>query len=215
MSPHLPLQPVFDESETSTGVAYGKVVHPTAHNRIDELDYPIDRLRDEASEDVLELAQQCDALLELGWIIRPPLALQASHAAELKTQEAEAFSLCQVDLPTLFLVDIDLEFGQFLAETLIHRFKQPVMLRIRIHQNHKIIGKPCVLQVSVGPPTGGLLSPFQHPVNLIQVQVAEHGREHPTLGKALRTGCFDQQFQQLHDLRVIDPRRDFLEQVSR
>ena len=86
------------------------------------------------------------------------------------------------------------------------------MLRIRIHQNHKIIGKPCVLQVSVGPPTGGLLSPFQHPVNLIQVQVAEHGREHPTLGKALRTGCFDQQFQQMHDLRVIDPPRDFLEQ---
>jgi hypothetical protein len=40
--------------------------------------------------------------------------LQASYATELKAQEAEAFSLCQVNLPTLFLVDIDLEFGQFL-----------------------------------------------------------------------------------------------------
>jgi Reverse transcriptase (RNA-dependent DNA polymerase) len=118
MSSHLLLHPVFDIAEASTGVADGKVVHPTAHNRIDELDYPIYRLRDEASENVLEFTQQCGTLLKLGRIIRPPLALQASHAAEFKTQEAEAFSLCQVNLPTLCLVDIDLEFGQFLAQRL-------------------------------------------------------------------------------------------------
>src|SRR5215813_12314887 len=132
MSPHLPLQPVFDVSEASTSVAYRKVVHPTADNRIDKLDYPIHRLRDEASEDVLEFAQQCGALLELGRIVRPPLVSQTSHAAELKTQEAEAFSLCQVHLPTLFLVDIDLQFGQFLAEPLVHRLEQPVMLCVCI-----------------------------------------------------------------------------------
>ena len=46
-------------------------------------------------------------VLELGRIIRPPFALQASYAMELKAQEAEAFSLCQVNVSTLFLVDID------------------------------------------------------------------------------------------------------------
>src|SRR5215831_13057452 len=146
MSPHLPLQPIFDVSEATAGVTYGKVVHPTPDNRVYELDYPIYRLRDEASEDVLEFAQQCSALLELGGIIRPPFALPRSPAAEFKTKEAEAFSLCQVNLPTLFLVDIDLELGQFLAETLVRRLEQPVMLRRRIQQNPQVIGETSVFQ---------------------------------------------------------------------
>src|SRR5215467_1643959 len=168
MSPHLPLQPIFEVSEASAGVAYGKVVHPTADNRVDELDYPIHR-----PEDVLEFAQQCSALLELGGIIRPPFALPRSPAAEFKTKEAEAFSLCQVNLPTLFLVDIDLELGQFLAETLVRRLEQPVMLRRRIHQNHQVIGETSVFQVSVGSAPGHLLGSFQHTVKPGEVHVAE------------------------------------------
>jgi hypothetical protein len=75
------------------------------------LHYPAYGLRVEASEDVLELAQQCGALLELGRIVRPPFALQAPYAAKLKAEESEAFAFGQVNEATLLFVDIDLEFG--------------------------------------------------------------------------------------------------------
>jgi len=44
-----------------------------------------------------------------------PLPLQTAHAAEVKTQESETFSFCQVNESTLVFIDIDLEFGQFLS----------------------------------------------------------------------------------------------------
>src|SRR5215831_5170374 len=86
------------------------------------------------------------------------------------------------------------------------------MLCVRIHQNHEVVGETSIFQVSVEPAPGGLLSPLQHLVDLIQVQVTEYGGKHSTLGKTLRTSCLDHQFQQMHDLRVIDSPRDFLEQ---
>jgi hypothetical protein len=115
MSPHLLLHPVFDETEASTGIADSEVIDPATQRRVDKLHHPIYRLRDEASEDILELTQQGGALLELRRIIRPPFALQAPYAAELKAQESEAFSLRQVNESTLLFVDIDLKFDQFLS----------------------------------------------------------------------------------------------------
>src|SRR5262249_15630825 len=163
MSSHLLLHPVFDEAETSTGVAKGKVVHPAGQNRVDELHHPPYRLRMEATEPVFELAQQDGALRELGRIIRLPLALQAPYAPQLKAQESEALSFCQVNVPTLLFVDIDMEFGQFLSQPLVYCFVQPDMLRVSIHQNHQIVGEPCVLKIGVGSAAGGVLSAFQHP----------------------------------------------------
>src|SRR5262249_16173906 len=84
MPSHLLLHPSFDITKPSTAIADGEVIYPAAHNRIDKLYHPIYRLRVEASEDIFEFAQQCGALLELGRIERPPFALQASYAAELK-----------------------------------------------------------------------------------------------------------------------------------
>src|ERR1039457_5311554 len=104
MSAHLLFHPVFDKAEASTGVTNGKVVHPAAQNRVDELYDPVYRPRNEASEDVFELAQQRGALLELGRIVWPPLPLQTAHTAEVKTQESEAFSFCQVNEPTLVFI---------------------------------------------------------------------------------------------------------------
>jgi hypothetical protein len=107
MPPHLLLHPVFDKAKASTGGADGKVVHPAAYNRVDELDDPTYRLGVEAPENVLELAQQYGALLELGRIIRSPLAPQASYVTELKAQKPEAVSFCQVNVSTFLFVDID------------------------------------------------------------------------------------------------------------
>jgi hypothetical protein len=106
---------MLDETEASSGITNSKVVDPTADDWIDKLHYPVYRLGNEASEDVFELAQQYSSLFELGRIVRPPFALQAAYAAELKTQKSEAVAFCQVNVSTLLLVDLDLEFGQFLS----------------------------------------------------------------------------------------------------
>src|ERR1700737_5113856 len=86
------------------------------------------------------------------------------------------------------------------------------MLRVGIHQNHQIVSETRVLQVSVGSATGDLLSPLQHLIHLVQVQIAEQGGKHSTLRDTLLTCCLDDQFQQVHDLRVVYPSRDFLQQ---
>src|SRR6516225_4157625 len=193
MSAYLLLQPVLDETEAASGIANSKVVHPAANDRIDQLDYSAYRLGIEASEDVFELAQQYRSLLELGRIIRPPFTLQAAYATELKAQKSEAVAFCQVNVSALLFVDIDLEFGQFHSQSPVHRLEQPARSGIRIHQNHQIVSEPRVLHISVGPVASYFLGSLQHPVDLIEVQVAEHGREHSTLGQTLLAGCFDQQ----------------------
>jgi len=81
LSSHLLLHPVFDEAKTPTGVTKGKVVHPAAQNRVDELHHPSYRLGVETSGHIFELAQQDGALRELGRIIRLPLALLGSVRA--------------------------------------------------------------------------------------------------------------------------------------
>jgi hypothetical protein len=85
MPPHLLLHPVFDKTKAATGIADGKVVYPAANDRVDELHDPTHGLGVEASENIFELAELCSALLELGRIVRPPLALQTTYATKLKT----------------------------------------------------------------------------------------------------------------------------------
>lgn len=63
VAPNLLLYPVSDIRETPAGVTDRKVVHPTAQDRIDLLDQLPHGLRAMASEDQLELAQQCRPLL--------------------------------------------------------------------------------------------------------------------------------------------------------
>src|SRR5215831_20248456 len=50
------------------------------------------------------------------------------------------------------------------------------MLRIGIPQDHQIVGKAHVLQVRVLAAAGDLLGPLQHPIDLVEVEVTEHGR---------------------------------------
>ena|SRR5271156_2020186 len=82
----------------------GEVVYPTAQNRIDELHHRSYGLGVETQEEVLEVAQQCGALLELGRIVRSPFTLKTPHPPELKAQKSEALSLRQVNKSTLLFV---------------------------------------------------------------------------------------------------------------
>jgi len=53
MPPNLLLYPVSDKRKAFARIADGKVVHPTAKDRVDLLDHPLHRLADILSEDFL------------------------------------------------------------------------------------------------------------------------------------------------------------------
>src|ERR1700722_17899848 len=126
MSPHLLLHPILDEAEAPARIPDGKVPDPATQNRVDEGHHPADWLRLKAAEEVLELLQQRRSLLQLGGVAWSPHSLATAHPTELEAQESETFPFAQVHDPTLLLVDLDVEFGQFLTEPLVHCRQQPV-----------------------------------------------------------------------------------------
>jgi hypothetical protein len=89
-------------------MSYRKVVHPTAHDRIDHFHDPINRLRLVASEHVLELPQQRRPLFEFGRVVSTPYAPQTTHPAEVEPQKAEAPASAEVYDSTLLFVDFNL-----------------------------------------------------------------------------------------------------------
>ena len=99
--------------------------------------------------------------------------LQTTDTAKLKAQESEALPLRQVHGPGLFVIDLDLELDQFLPQSLLYRFQQPVMPGVRVHQDHQIVSETHILDVCVRPATGDLFGPLQHSVHLIEVDIAE------------------------------------------
>src|ERR1017187_6635236 len=98
MSPNLPLYPVSDKRKAFTRIAHGKVVHPTAKDRIDLLDHPLHRLADILSEDFLQLCQQRRAFLQLRRVVGSPLPVTPQNAAIFKAQKSETSSVCQIEI---------------------------------------------------------------------------------------------------------------------
>src|SRR6266567_5353028 len=68
---------------------------------------------------------------------------------------------------------------------------------------HTIIGKPGVLDFHPPPLTSDFLRPFQHLVHLVEIEIAEQGRNHPALRNTLLPRRFQQQFEQPHNLGVV------------
>ena len=63
-----------------------------------------------------------------------PDAPSTTDAAEIESEEAEAFAAAEVHDPTLLFIDFDLQSGQFPPEAFLNRRHQPVMPRVGIHQ---------------------------------------------------------------------------------
>src|ERR1700751_5830847 len=59
---------------------------------------------------------------------------------------------------------------------------------------------------------GDLPRPLQHPIYLIEVDITEQGRNYSALWNAFLTGSFQHDLQKVHDVRVINPLRYFLQQ---
>ena len=183
VAPNLLLHPVSDIRETPAGVADRKVVHPAAQNGIDLLDQLLHGLRAISSEDQLELAQQCRPLLASRRTQRHPSSPPTADATELKPQKSETLSLLKIHLPALLLVHLNLQLGQLLPQSLFHRLAKPRLPRMSVDQDHQIIGKPGVLDFHPPPLTSDFLRPFQHLVHLVEIEIAEQGRNYSSNAK--------------------------------
>src|SRR6516162_10320768 len=53
---------------------------------------------------------------------------------------------------------------------------------------------------------------LQHPIHLIEVEVAEQGRDYSALWNALLARSFQHDFQKMHDVHVINPLSHFFQQ---
>src|SRR5262244_1358819 len=68
-----------------------------------------------------------------------------------------------------------------------------------------IVGKTRVLDVGVLAGARSLLRPLQHPIQLIEVEIAEQWRDHSALRDASLTIGFEHDLQQVHHVGVVDP----------
>ena len=173
MPSDLLFHPIFDKTKASTGVTHRKVPNPAPQDRINQRNHPIDGLRLEATEYLLQLPYQCRALLQPRRIPRPPDATSTLHPPEVKTQEAELLPLGQVNDPAFLLMDGDLEGRQFLPEAYVYGLEEPVMLWLGIHQDHEIIREPGILEVGGGTTTGDLFRPLPHLIHHGEIQITE------------------------------------------
>src|SRR5215467_400054 len=212
VAPNFLLYPVSDVREAPAGVAHGKVIHPAAQNGIDLFDQLLHRLRPIASEDQLELAQQCRSLLGSRRVQRHPSSPPTADATELKTEKPETLPLLEIHPPALLLVHLNLEFGQFLAKSLLHCPPKPGLPRMTVDQDHQIVGEPGVLDFHPRPLASDFLRPLQHLVHLIKVEITEQGRNHPALRNTLLPRRLQQQLEQPQHLSIADPSSHFFQQ---
>src|SRR6187399_1033574 len=83
---------------------------------------------------------------------------------------------------------------------------------VGVDQDHQIVSEPRVFDMSVLAIARDLPRPLQHPVHLVEVEIAEQGRDDPALWNALLAGRFQHDLQKMHDVRVIDPLGHFFQQ---
>src|SRR6266481_5642913 len=141
-----------------------------------------------------------------------PDAPSTTDAAEIESEEAEAFAAAEVHDPTLLFIDFDLQSGQFLPEAFLNRRHQPVMPRVGIHQDHQIVSKTRILDAGVLAVACHLFCPLEHSVYLGEVEITEQWGDHSALRDAASTIGFQHDLQQVHYIIVIDSFRHFGQQ---
>jgi hypothetical protein len=95
----------------------------------------------------------------------------AAHSPKVKTKESKVSSSRQVYHSALVLVDLNLDFGQFLPKSFGHSPWQPLMMRTAIHKDYQIISIPRIVHVRVLAVASNLSGPLQHPIHLGEVDV--------------------------------------------
>ena len=86
------------------------------------------------------------------------------------------------------------------------------MSLVGVDQDHQIVSEPRIFDVGVLAISRDLPRPLQHLVHLIEVKVAEQGRDDSALWNALLARSLQHNLQKVHDVRVVDPPRHFRQQ---
>src|SRR5208337_255546 len=86
------------------------------------------------------------------------------------------------------------------------------MARMKVHQDHQIVRKSCILDGGVSLVAGGLARLFQHLVYLIEVEITEQRRDHTSLRNSFLPGRLEDHLEKPHHLIVSDSLRDLREQ---
>src|SRR5229473_8384092 len=147
MVPNLLFDPVANVREAPARMADRKVLHPATQNRVDLRNHLADGPGPMAAENRLERAQQRRPLFHPRSAKRHPSVSPTANPTDVKAEKAEALALREVHPPTLLLVHLDLERCQFLSKSPFARRTEPVLARMAVHQDHKVIGEPGVFDI--------------------------------------------------------------------
>jgi len=89
------------------------------------------------------------------------------------------------DEAAFLLIDSHLEGCQLLPEAFVHSLKEPIVLRLGLHQDHEISREPGLVEGGRGTTAGDLFRLLQHPLHRGEIQMTEERREHTALRNAL------------------------------
>src|SRR5947209_5536248 len=109
--------------------------------------------------------------------MRPPRPASTAEVAEVEAQKSEAFTSLKVDCAALFIIDFNLQLAELLPKSFVHCPNQPVMSLIGVDQDHQIVCESRIFDVGVLAIAGDLPRSLQHSIHLIEVEVAEQGRD--------------------------------------
>ena len=124
--PYLLLDPVLHVTEAAARLSDAEVVCPSAQDWVDEVNDSLSRLRAVAPKHCLELTHEFDACLYSRHTSRPPLAPPRLTAADVKSEEAKALALGEIDATRLVTIEFHVEFGQFFQKPLVSGLLKPL-----------------------------------------------------------------------------------------
>src|ERR1700756_4327866 len=86
------------------------------------------------------------------------------------------------------------------------------MTFVGVDQDHQVVSEPRVFDIGVLAVASDFPRSLQHLVHLIEVEIAEQGRDHAALRNTLLARGLEHKFQQMHDVLVVHPLSHFLQQ---
>src|ERR1700722_2915083 len=107
--------------------------------------------------------------------MRPPRSASTAEVAEVEAQKPEALASLKVDHAALFIIDFNLQLVEFLSKPLVYRSNQPVMPPMGVDQDHQVVSEPRIFDMGVLALACDLPRPLQHPIYLVEVDIAEQG----------------------------------------
>ena len=105
-----------------------------------------------------------------------------------------------------------MQLVELLPKSFLDRIEEPRLTRMPIHQGNNIVRKADVLYCRLFPKARDFLSPLQHPIYLVEIEVGEQRRNHTALRNTPASRGFQDLLQQAHDRAIIDAYGNLLQQ---